>query len=401
MDNIVRLAVAGGNRGGAFNDTLKLLQDKVKLTCICDVNADKVREWQDNFPGIKGFTDYDEMLRQGDFDAVFIATPIKLHFSQTIKALEAGKHVLCEVYAADTLQQLSLLVETVERTGKVYMMAENYVYSRENMMIYNMTQQGLFGPITFAEGAYIHDCRPIRFNADGTLTWRGEQIKNERGNTYPTHSLGPVAKWMGITETDTMLRSSTFCSQNASIRNYIRKKFGDGHPALADGFWAYGDVTITTIECASGALIVLRFDGDSYRPHNMTWYQLQGVNGCYLSPRGWGDDPLIWLDGKSSLNDDLTAKDWNKLWDFTDELEHPLWKASLKDAEKFGHGGGDYFILDEFVSSILEERRPFIDVYEAAAWSSIVPVSLESVQRGGIPIDIPQFPRKEICYRRG
>ena len=392
----VKLAVAGGNRGKAFNTALELLKDRVCLTCICDPDGQKLEEWKRNFPQIAVYASFADLLEKGDFDAVFIATPIDLHCGQSIAAMRAGKHVLCEVYAANTLDEMENLVQTVEETGRVYMMAENYVYMRQNLMVLNMVEQGVFGDITYAEGMYIHDCRPIRFDSQGNLTWRGEQLRKVRGNTYPTHSLGPVAKWLGLTERDNMKRSSTFISRHASMDSYIRKHFGSGHPALEKGFWAYGDSVVTIIECESEALILLRFDGDSLRPHNMNYYHLQGTRASYISGRHENEDPIIWIEGISSENPDGTAKDWDSLWEMSFRYEHPYWAKDMVHAQKMGHGGGDYFVLKDFVDAVLDKKRPFIDVYDAVAWSSIVPISIESVKKGGVPIDIPRFPRKKI-----
>jgi len=390
----LKLAVAGGNRGKAFNSTLGLLSEVVELTAICDVNGEKVREWQESFPGIQGYESYDEMLEKSGVDAVFIATPIDFHYAQTRKALLAGKHVLCEVYCANTLEEMEDLVRLVEETGLVYMMAENYVYMRQNLLVLNMVRQGAFGDLTYAEGGYVHDCRPIRVDADGKVTWRGDQMRRQRGNLYPTHSLGPIAKWLGLTERDQMKRCSTFVSKHASMDHYIARRFGQDHEALQKGYWAYGDSVTTVIECESEALVVLRFDGDSHRPHNMVHYELQGTTASYLSGRHDDEDPLVWVDGVSSVRADGTAEKWDVLYKHAYRYEHPLWVAHMADARRLGHGGGDFFVLQEFVSAVREGRRPFIDIYDAVAWSSIVPVSIESVKKGGIPVEIPRFPRR-------
>ena len=167
-------------------------------------------------------------------DAVFIATPMTFHAKQAIQALEAGKHVLSEVIAAVTLEECWQLVETVERTKHTYMMSENYCYRRETMFVRNMTELGAFGDITFAEGAYIHDCRDLNIYIDGTRTWRGNlragNSQTSRGNGYPTHSLGPVAQWLGINKTDRMLRTTTFVTKSVARGEWARSVLPEGHP---------------------------------------------------------------------------------------------------------------------------------------------------------------------------
>lgn len=391
MSRKIKLAVVGGNRGGAFNSSMRMLADSVELAAICDIDAEQLEKWHSDFPGIKKYTEYEDLLRDGDIDALFLATPIDEHYKQTRQALLAGKHVLCEVYAANTLTEMEDLLRLVEDTGLVYMMAENYVYMRQNMMVLNMVQKGAFGDITYAEGGYIHDCRPIRIDKTGKLTWRGEQMRHQRGNTYPTHSLGPVAKWLGLSQTDHMQTCTTFVSRQASMNNYVRQRFGSGHESLQNGFWSYGDSVITVIECASQALIVLRFDGDSVRPHNMVHYQLQGTGASYLSGRHDDEDPLVWVAGVSREREDGTAKKWDNLYQHAYKYEHPLWAEHMQQARKMGHGGGDFFILQEFIDSIMNKRQPFIDIYDAVSWSSIVPLSRESVRKGCVPVEVPRF----------
>ncbi len=394
MKTRVKLAVVGGNRGGSFHGALEMLQQDVELTCICDRSEDKINQWKATFPGIQGYTSFDNLLENGNFDALLIATPIKFHAPQAIAALRAGKHVLSEVFAMETIEEGWELIEAVETSGKIYMMAENYCYMRENLMILHMVESGLFGEITYAEGSYVHDCRYLRLNAEGNLTWRGEMMQQFRGNSYPTHSLGPVAKWLGVNQRDRLTKTTTFISKQASINHYIAGKFGNDHFALKEGFWSHGDSTTTLIETQSGALIVLRFDGDSARPHNANGYSLQGTKASYLSGRHDLEEPLLWVEGKSKSNEYGQATDWDPLSKFRGEYEHPKWAQFLQQAEKAGHGGGDFFVIKDFIDSINNNSSPFIDVYDAVTWSSIVPLSAESVRRGGVPIDIPNFKRK-------
>ncbi len=201
MNTPIRLAVAGGRRGGSFNAALEAFNDRVALTAVCDVDERMLAKWQSERPAIKTYQDYSQLLNDPDVDAVLLATPMMLHARQAMAALDSGKHVLSEVIAATTLDECWDLVETVERTGLIYMMAENNCYHRETMMVLNMAEQGLFGDLTFAEGAYIHDCRHLLFNDDGSRTWRGvaaDGVQISRANGYPTHSLGPAAQWLGI-----------------------------------------------------------------------------------------------------------------------------------------------------------------------------------------------------------
>ena len=198
--------------------------------------------------------------------------------------------------AATTIDECYALVETVEKTGLTYMMAENYCYRREAMMVRNMAEQGIFGELTYAEGAYIHDCRDLMFNADLTRTWRGGAVpgadgnpgatQSSRGNGYPTHSLGPIAQWLGINRGDRLARTTTFVTKSAARQEWARSVLPDGHYDTTDAAWAeFTDSATTLIETEQGRVICLRKDSASPRPHNMALHSLQGTSGAYVSGR--------------------------------------------------------------------------------------------------------------------
>ncbi|MBW7455234.1 Gfo/Idh/MocA family oxidoreductase, partial [Paenibacillus sepulcri] len=275
----LRLAIVGGNRGSRFKQTLSALAEHIQLTAICDINEEMLHQWKQDYPGIELYRDYGQLLQNSTIDAVLLASPMLLHARQSIDALRAGKHVLSEVIAAHTVEDAWELVETVEKTGMVYMMAENYCFERSSLTVKHMAEQRLFGEITYAEGGYIHDLRHSVHHKDGSPTWRGDLHHTYNGMNYPTHSIGPIAKWLGLNEEggDRMERMSTFVSNSRSLRHYFADMFGTGHPAAQEGYWKQGDSAVTTITTRRGVLIVLRVDWTSARPHNMRHYALQGT----------------------------------------------------------------------------------------------------------------------------
>lgn len=399
MSNPIRLAVVGGNRGGSFKHALKAFESKIRLDAVCDLSEEVLAKWKENHPGIRTTTSYEKLLQDKEIDAVLVATPMQLHAPQAIQALKAGKHVLSEVIAACTLEECWELVETVEKTGRTYMMAENYCYTREAMMVKHMAEQGLFGDLTYAEGAYIHDCRSLMYYPDGTRTWRGTihgaQIR--RSNGYPTHSLGPVSQWMGITRGDRFKRTTTFVTREAARHEWAQALLGKDHPDAQPAKWDGAcDSASTLIETEQGRVILLRVDSASPRPHNMTHYVLQGTKGSYLSPRYHKESALAWFEGigkGSSMPKAKHEPEWQSLWDFADRYDHPRWKKHGEQAKSAGHGGGDFFELEDFADAILNKKLPAIDVYDAATWSCITPLSAINVQKKGEPLDVPDFLR--------
>lgn len=392
----IRLGAVGGRRSLGFDRVISSLADKLRLTAVCDLDPEVLASWQARHPDIQTFSRYEDLLNKGDCDAVFIATPLPLHAAQAIQALEAGKHVLSEVPAIRTLDEGWALIEAVERSGRVYMMAENYCYMRPNRMVLNMVHHGLFGELTYAEGAYIHDCRNLLLDSHNQLTWRGQYRREASGNSYPTHSLGPVAQWLGINRIDRLVSTATWVTREEMARRYMAERLGVDHPAAQPGYFRLGDSATTVIQTERGAIIVLRVDWVSARPHNMTHYVLQGTRGAYLSPRYHGEDPLVWIEGLSpGSSPPDPAKggeaEWESLWAYADRYEDEAWRRWGEEAARAGHGGGDFFVMSDFADAILNHTPPPIDVYDAVTWSAIIPLSEESVRRGGAPVAVPDF----------
>lgn len=355
--------------------TLKGFQavEGADVVALCDLDESYVKETAAKHGIPHTYRVFEDMLAS-DIDAVVIATPMQLHVPQAIAALQAGKHVLSEVTAGVTLDELWWLKETVEQTGRVYMLAENYCYIPENQLIANMVQQGLFGDVYFGEGEYLHDVRHLAFRvnragaaSDGKPTWRNYWQLGKRGAFYPTHSLGPVMKWF------------------AGDRIRSVSCFGTGWHT--DKRFRQEDTSITLCQMESGKLIKLRIDCISQRPHNMSYYTLQGTKGAFEAPRGLGDTHKIWLD---AMGDDPERPKWRPLSDYYDYLPD-RYKNATEAQKAAGHWGGDFFIVQDFVDAAKGRKPPAIDVYEACEWTAVAMLSELSVTNGGRPIDMPDF----------
>src|SRR5205823_624368 len=119
------------------------------------------------------FQSYDDMLAS-QVDAVVVATPMQLHVPHAIAALESGRHVLSEVTAGVSLAQCRDLVAAVRSSRRIYMLGENYCYSKAAMLVGELARRGLFGELYYAEGAYLHDCHHVQYDLEGRPTWRVE-----------------------------------------------------------------------------------------------------------------------------------------------------------------------------------------------------------------------------------
>lgn len=385
----IRFGVIGTGNRGQYLTRVLMAYGGIRIPAVCDIVADKAKHTAGFVSKklgkpvetyTKGPEDYLRMLERDDLDAVLVTTPMQLHAPMSVAAMRAGKHVLSEVAAAMTLPECWDLIRTVEETGKTYMMAENCCYYRQCMMILNMVEQGLFGELTYAECGYVHDCRRLSFKPDGSLTWRGRLHTDFIGNLYPTHAIGPVARWMGISRTDRFKTITAMSSPPRGHAVYAEKRFGKGHPATRHK-WIAGDATNALIQTEKGALIEIRYDTASSRAYvSTTHYLLQGTKAAYLD-----DGARIYIEGKSKPHK------WESRKKYEQQYEHPLWKKWGKAASGAGHGGADYFTTRLFLEALRAGTKPPIDVYDAVAWSSIIPLSAASIEAGGRPVAFPDF----------
>jgi len=344
----------------------------VKIEAICDLNEELLKEEAKKHNIPKTFRVYEDML-ETDIDAVVISTPMQLHVPQAIAALEAGKHVMSEVTAGVTMDELWWLIEAVEKSEKVYMMAENYCYIPQVQIIDNMVQKGLFGDVFFGEGEYIHNVGDLLTYPNGKTSWRKYWQLGKRGCFYPTHSLGPVMKWF----------------QGDRIKSI--SCYGTGWNSRPD--LRQEDTSLTLCQMESGKLIKIRLDCVSNRPHNLSYYSLQGTKGCYEAPRGLGDDHKIWFEDMPQ--DEGTCK-FKPLSDFYEYLPD-RYKCATDEQKNAGHWGGDFFIVKDFIDAIMNGTKPEIDVYEACEWTAVGLLSELSVSNRARSIDIPDF-RKSKKY---
>jgi hypothetical protein len=207
----LRLGVIGVGGRGTYLLTVALGFDAVEVSAICDVDPKRVdqasalvEKARDKRPAgfSEGPTDYRRLLAREDVDAVIIATPMQLHGVMSVDALRARRHVLSEVAAAVTLDECWALVRAAEESGRLYMMSENCCYYRQNLMVRQMVRAGLFGDMTYAECGYVHDCRALAFNPDGSLTWRGSwPAISSATSIRPTRSVPSASGWGSTAET--------------------------------------------------------------------------------------------------------------------------------------------------------------------------------------------------------
>ncbi|MEO9020698.1 MAG: Gfo/Idh/MocA family oxidoreductase [Ginsengibacter sp.] len=409
----VRLAIIGvGERGKGHLD-LVLRRDDVELVAICDVDDRVLKESKamieksgKKMPQIYTGDNYawQKMVQKEKLDGVIIVTPWEWHKPMIISSLESGiKYVATEVILGITLQDHWDVVKAAEKYKGHVMMLENVCYRRDVMAVLNMVRQGLFGELIHLQGGYQHDLREVLFN-DGIhayghgaefgdkgfseARWRTDHSVHRNGDLYPTHGIGPIAQYIDINYGNRFVSLCSFSSKARGLHNHIVKVGGESHPNAKVKFKA-GDVITTSINCANGETILLQHDTNLPRPYSLG-FRVQGTEGLWMDVNN-----SVYIQGKSKSHDQ-----WDNEKDWFDKYDHPLWARWSKETKGAGHGGMDFFVIHAFVESIKRKTPTPMDVYDAAAWSAITPLSEQSIELGNQTVDFPDFTGGQWMYRK-
>jgi predicted dehydrogenase len=140
-----------------------------KLVALADPVVERVTELASKF-GVKAYTDYKEMLKNGDIDAVIVAGPNSLHAQQTIEALQAGKHVLCEKPMATSREDAKAMLDAAKKTGKFLMIGLNQRLMPPHVKAKKILQRGDLGSVLAFRTAFKHP-GPEGWSVDAGKSW--------------------------------------------------------------------------------------------------------------------------------------------------------------------------------------------------------------------------------------
>jgi predicted dehydrogenase len=389
----VRIAIIGlGMRGQGAVYRMSFIEE-VKIVALVDVvpgNVDKAQETlkKRGRPAADGYTgaeSWKEVCKRKDIDLIYICTHWDLHTPIAVFGMENGKHVATEIPAALTIDEAWQLVNTAEKTRRHMMMLENCNYDFFEMATLNMAQQGLFGEIVHAEGAYIHDLRFLLFDEKKGYwdMWRLKHNQEKNGALYPMHGLGPLAHALNIHRGDRMEYLVSVSSNQFGLTAHAKEKFGEDSD-YAKREYKRGDMNTTIIKTAKGKTIKIQHDVTSPRPYSRI-HMLSGTKGF---AQKWPKTGIaLEPDGHNYLSDEA-------LKELLKKYEHPIVTEVGEKAKKVGGHGGMDFIMDYRLIYCLRHGLPLDqDVYDAAEWSAIIELSQVSVANQGMPVKIPDFTR--------
>ena len=413
LNDRLRLGFIGVGLRGQDHLGLALDRSDCEVTAICDVDqgmidatlkmiADKGKAK----PKVYGLDEhaFRELVADANVDAVVIATPWRWHSEMAIAAMKAGKYTGMEVCGGFSLDECWQLVNTHEETGAHLFFMENVCYRRDIMAVMQIVREGLFGELIHLEGGYQHDLREVKFNNGkqpygggvefgekgySESRWRTYHSIHRNGELYPTHGLGPVATIIDINRGNRMLYLTAMSTKSRGLHEYVinHEKGGPSHPNAKIEF-KLGDVVTTMIKCSNGESITLFHDTSLPRPYSLA-FRVQGTKGLWMDV-----NKSLYIEGKSS------PRQWEEAQAWLDKYDHPLWKRYENEAVGAGHGGMDFFIFQAFIEGAKRNEAPPIDVYDAATWLSITPLSEDSIAMGSMPVAIPDFTRGRWTMRK-
>jgi predicted dehydrogenase len=356
------VGLGGLGRGSAYGNLFNA-HPRTQVSAICDINKNVLEEHRKYF-GLSNsqcFDNYDEFIKRADVDIVVIGTPIPVHAEQSIKAMEAGKHVLCEVTMANNVKDCEMVVRTARKTGMKYMMAENYYYFHYIQEWRKMIKEGRLGRIFYAEAEYVHQIRDLlRDPKTGKLLWRA----NRPPIHYISHCLGPLLM---------LLNDRVVKATGSGKTNFIMSDVGVG--AI--------DMQVAIFETAKGATIKVLRSQVAPREPPLVYYCIYGTKGFVENGRGAHpyaqnvSRGLLFIEGEDKIAREV---DWY--------ISDP---SAPEEARRGGHGTSEYYLVRDFINAIETDTTPPIDAVKAADITLPGLIAHEAAMKGNIWLDVPHF----------
>jgi predicted dehydrogenase len=355
----LKAGVLGINRGSDFARIFEA-NPHTELAAICDFNTERVQAFMAGRDGIAIYDDYDKMLEHG-LDIVMIAGYLNEHAPQAVKALEAGCHVLSEVTACKTPAEGVALCRAVEKTGKTYMYAENYCYFTYTQEMQRLYGAGEIGEYLYGDCEYIHK---FTIEENAIFTDDKDHWRNWIPSTYYcTHALGPVLTITGTRP----VKVSGFVVPNTVSRTMGRK--GD-------------DASIIVCTMDNNAITkVVPWANLPHKPFSL-WYSLYGTRGAFENNRFRPQQTL-----NVTLDEDPESE--------FERSYQPKFRRPY-DSKLDTHGGGDFFVVEDFVDAVINKKEPPLDVYMAMDMTLPGILGYRSALSGNASLEVPDFRKEEV-----
>ncbi len=367
MSRTVKIGVFGTWRGGAYIDALRYVEGAL-VTALCDKNPARIEKpkkfCQDD---VAVFDNFDDFINSGLFEAVFICNYFSEHAEYAIRAMEKGYHVFSETMAASTMGGCVDLVRAVERTGKIYMLAENYPLYRGTQEMKRQFEGGTLGKPIFCEGEYVHPDSPSASwkyrdpAVHGEFHWR----RYLPVTYYCSHALAPI---MYITGARPLSVVGMAAAESPELVEEYKRNHGDA-------------AGVMLLKMSDGS--VARINGSSYMAPHANWYRISCNRGGIETMRN--DQHMV-----RRVYNPWTVPEGAQ----TEEIYKAEWDCDAEKADKCQHNGSDYFVVKKFVEAVREGSSDYMDVYTATTIASVSILGWRSVINNSKTFKIPDFRRE-------
>ncbi len=370
-DKKINIAIIGLGFGAEFIPIYQA-HPNANLVAVCQRDPKKMKTIQDAFGIPKGYTDYDELLRDPEIDAVHINTPIPDHAAQSIKALKAGKHVACTVPMATSIADCKKIVDLTKKTGLRYMMMETVVYAREYLYIKELYDQGELGKIQFLQASHQQDM-------DGWPNyWPGLPPM-----WYATHCVGPM---LALTDA---VAEYVSCFGSGTIRKELIKHYGSpfavetAHIKFKDS-----DLTARIIRSLFDVARQYRESIDVYGSKKSFEWTLIEHEPHVLHTAKLAEPKIP----KKVQVADFAKRLPKGIQKFTTKGVYDLGKKThLSFTQGAGHGGSHPHLAHEFLMALVEGRECSVNAVKSANWTCVGLCAHESALAGGKIVQLPAF----------
>jgi len=390
-----------GHRGRGMLKT-SLACEECEVVAVCDCYEDRAQDGVNIIREKRGtdatpYLNATDLINDPSVEAVVITAAWEAHTRLAVECMKAGKPVALEVAGAYDVEDCWQLVRTYEETGTPLMLLENCCFDKFELLTTALVRAGKLGRVMYCHGAYAHELRGEILGGEINRHYRLRNYQLRNCENYPTHELGPIAKLLNINRGNKMLSLTSVATKGGvSLMECANGPQCPDENQKGKEF-AQGDIVVTTITCANGEVITLCLDTTMPRYYSRE-FTVHGTRGIAVQ-----EGNMIFTEEDDYLH---------KYFDPTKVLENymrnderfaeylpSIWRDITEEEKKRGHGGMDYLEFKAFYKALLNNEEMPIDVYDAAAWMCITPLSEQSVAHGGMPQPIPDFTRGAWMHR--
>jgi len=371
MRKKINVAIVGLGFGAEFIPIYQA-HPEANLVAVCQRDSRKLSAIARAFEVKKSYSDYAELLKDPEIDAVHLNTPIPLHAEQTIRALKAGKHVACTVPMATSVEDCRRIVELTRKTGLKYMMMETVVYSREYLFVKERYDRGELGKIQFMQASHQQDM-------DGWPNyWPGLPPM-----WYATHCVGPM---LALTDA---VAESVSCFGSGTIRKELAEQYGS--PFAVES----AHIKLKNSDLSARIVRSLFDTARQYRESIDVYGSKQSFEWSLIE-----HEPHVLHTAKrpeSKIPQKVKIPDYASrlpagIRSFTTKGVYDLGKKThLSFAQGAGHGGSHPHLVHEFISALIQDREPNPDAIRSANWTCVGLCAHQSALRGGKLLKLPEF----------